>query len=85
MTAFVGLAESLKKQFNVFTSKIDQFDGSTSVIDFIFDVNTYCRWLGKSDDDDKLCVLVSNLTGEAKDVYRLVKDQTFDNVVFFPT
>ena len=75
------VVEMLRKQFNAFTAKIDMFDGTSCVIDFISDVKMYCHWLDKVDNDDKLSVLFSHLTGEAKDVFRLIKEPTFDSVI----
>ena len=72
------LLQSLCKQFNALTSKLDVYDGSACVKDFVSDLERYCEHLGKEEDADKLNVLVSHITGEAKDVFRLVKSQTFD-------
>ena len=43
----------------------------------------YCEYIGKTDDCEKLNVLISHLTGEAKDTFRIlhVKDPEFDSVI----
>ena len=73
--------EKLGKQLNVFQSKLELFDGSTNVIDFVSDIQRYCEYIGQTDDCEKLNVLISHLTGEAKDTFRNVKDPEFDSVI----
>ena len=73
--------EKICKHLNVFTLKIDTFDGSSYLSDFISDVKRYCDGLGKTDDDEKLSVLFSQLTGEAREVFRSVTNPTFDSVI----
>ena len=41
----------------------------------------YCEYIGQTDDCEKLNVLISHLTGEAKDTFRNVKDPEFDSVI----
>ena len=75
--------EKFRKQLNVFSAKLELFDGTSdyNIIDFISDLNSYCEYLGKDQDSEKLSVLKSHLTGEAKIVFRLVKDPNFENVI----
>ena len=73
--------EKICKQLNVFTLKIDTFDGSSYLSDFISDVKRYCDGIGKTHDDEKLSVLFSQLTGEAREVFRSVTNPTFDSVI----
>ena len=61
--------------------KIDPFDGSSYLSDFISDVKRYCDGIGKTDDDEKLTVLFSQLTSEASEVFHSVTNPTFDNVI----
>ena len=72
--------EKFRKQLNVFSAKLELFDGTSNLNDFISDFNSYCEYLGK-DDSERLCLLRTHLTGEAKDVFRLVENPTFDSVV----
>ena len=60
--------EKFRKQLNVFSAKLELFDGTSdfNIIDFISDLNSYCEYLGKDQDSEKLSVLISHLTGEAK-------------------
>ena len=73
--------EKLGKQLNVFQSKLELFDGTTNVNDFVSDIQRYCEYVGQTDDCEKLNVLISHLTGEAKDTFRNVKDPEFDSVI----
>ena len=75
--------EKFRKQLNVFSAKLELFDGTSdyNIIDFVSDLNSYCEYLGKDQDSEKLSVLKSHLTGEAKIVFRLVKDPNFENVI----
>ena len=73
--------EKLGKQLNVFQSKLELFDGTTNVNDFVSDIQRYCEYIGQTDDCEKLNVLISHLTGEAKDTFRNVKDPEFDSVI----
>ena len=73
--------EKICKQLNVFTMKIDTFDGSSYLSDFISDVKRYCDGIGKTHDDEKLSVLFSQLTGKAREVFRSVTNPTFDSVI----
>ena len=72
--------EKFRKQLNVFSAKLELFDGTSNLNDFISDFNSYCEYLGK-DDSERLGLLRTHLTGEAKDVFRLVETPTFDSVV----
>ena len=72
--------EKFRKQLNVFSAKLELFDGTSNLNDFISDLNSYCEYLGK-DDSERLGLLRTLLTGEAKDVFRLVENPTFDSVV----
>ena len=76
-----AILEGLAKQFNALTIKLDIFDGSTCVHDFEKDLIRYCELLGKTKEEEKLSVLISHLTGEAKDVFRLINTPTFDSVI----
>ena len=73
--------EKLGKQLNVFQSKLESFDGTTNVNDFVSDIQRYCEYVGQTDDCEKLNLLISHLTGEAKDTFRNVKDPEFDSVI----
>ena len=73
--------EKVGKQLNVFQSKLELFDGTTNVNDFVSDIQRYCEYIGQTDDCEKLNVLISHLTGEAKDTFRNVKDPEFDSVI----
>ena len=79
MTAKV--IEKFGKQLNVFTAKLDLFAGTSDLHDFISDFESYCEYLGKDTDSEKLGLLRTHLTGEAKDVFRLVENPTVDSVI----
>ena len=72
--------EKFRKQLNVFSAKLELFDGTSNLNDFISDYSSYREYLGK-DDSERLGLLRTHLTGEAKDVFRLVENPTFDSVV----
>ena len=73
--------EKFGKQLNVFTAKLDLFAGTSDLHDFISDFESYCEYLGKDTDSEKLGLLRTHLTGEAKDVFRLVENPTVDSVI----
>ena len=77
----VAIMEKICKQLNVFTLKIDTFDDSLYLSDFISDVKRYCDGIGKTDDDEKLSALFSQLIGEAREVFRSVTNPTFDSLI----
>ena len=77
------LIEKFCKQLNVFSANPELFNGTSNynAIDFISDLNSNCEYLGKDEDSEKLSVLTSHLTGEAKIVFRLVKNPNYESVI----
>ena len=73
--------EKICKQLNVFKLKIHTFDGSLYLSDFISHVKRYCDGIGKTHNDEKLSALFSQLTGEAREVFRSVTNPTFNSVI----
>ena len=57
------------------------FAGTSDLNDFISDFESYCEYLGKDTDSEKLGLLRTHLTGEAKDVFQLVENPTVDSVI----
>ena len=77
------LIEPFCKQLNVFSANLELFNGTSNynAIDFISDLNSYCEYLGKDEDSEKLSVLTSHLIGEGKIVFRLVKNPNYESVI----
>ena len=73
--------EKFGKQFNVFTAKLDLFARTSDLNDFISDCESYCEYLWKDTDSEKLGLSRTHLTGEAKDVFRLVENPTVDSAI----
>ena len=67
----------LTKQFNALTIKIDNFDGTGNIQDFLDDVDNFCKEAGKETGEEKLACLRNNLQAEAKEWYRLQPDKTW--------
>ena len=70
----------LTKQFNALTIKIDSFDGTGNVQEFLDDVNDYCKEECKNTEAEKLAVLKNNLHGDAKEWYRLQPTKTWAEI-----
>ena len=70
----------LTKQLNALTIKIDSFDGTGNVQEFLDDFNDYCKEAGKNTEAEKLAVLKNNLHGNAKEWYRLQPTETWAEI-----
>ena len=67
----------LTKQFNALSIKLDSFDGTANIEDFLDDIDDFCKEAGKESDDEKLACLRNNLQAEAKEWYRLQPTKTW--------
>lgn len=70
----------LGRQFSALALRLDPFDGTSNVKDFLQDFDRYVVETGKSTPGDKLNCLISHLSGEARLWYRTQSDTTFATV-----
>ena len=68
---------NLGNQFAALSIRVDPFDGSGNIQNFLDDLDRYMKEVGRTSDDEKLHSLIAHLTGDAKLWFRTLETPTW--------
>ena len=80
MAVTPGDIAQLGKRLGAINLRLESFDGTQNVTDFLQDFKRYTEQAGITDDKDKLNTLITHTTGEARALYRTLQDPDFETL-----
>ena len=80
MAVTPGNIDQIGKWLGAINLRLDPFDGTQNVTDFLQDFKRKTKQAGITDDKDKLNTLITHTMGEARTLYRTLQDPDFDTL-----
>ena len=80
MAVTPGDIAQLGKRLGAINLRLDPFDVTQNVTDFLHDFKRYTEQAGIKDEKDKSNTLITHTMGEARALYRTLQDPDFDTL-----